>query len=158
VDFFTDSSQNQGIPNSPKELINNFLTTGSSEVYIFTTSRTSEPQIAKLKSTGVKVQVTDSEQVDMEQVFVTLHKAGIRSVLVEGGGTLIAELFRLKLVDELTVYIAPKIFGGASSPTLVDGRGFNISTAPSLWLISVKRFDPQGGVLLKYKKPTLITS
>ncbi len=90
------------------------------------------------------------ERVDLVAVFRSLHEAGIRSVLVEGGGTLIAELFRLGLVDELTIYIAPKIFGGTSAPTLADGSGFLAEQAPGLKLKSVKKFDDEGGILVHY--------
>ncbi|MBE3118636.1 MAG: dihydrofolate reductase family protein, partial [Candidatus Atribacteria bacterium] len=90
------------------------------------------------------------ERVDLVAVFRSLHEAGIRSVLVEGGGTLIAELFRLDLVDELTIYIAPKIFGGNSAPTLADGHGFLPNQAPGLKLESVEKFDNEGGILVHY--------
>jgi 2,5-diamino-6-(ribosylamino)-4(3H)-pyrimidinone 5'-phosphate reductase len=94
--------------------------------------------------------VAGHERVDMTEVFQSLYSAGIRSVLVEGGGTLNAELLRLGLVDELTIYIAPKIFGGASSPTLADGPGLIPDEAPVLILLSVDKFDKEGGVLLHY--------
>ena len=44
-------------------------------------------------------------------------------LMVEGGGTLNFELLRLGLVDELSVYIAPMIFGGESAPTAAAGLG-----------------------------------
>ena len=69
---------------------------------------------------------------------------------MEGGGTLIAELFRLNLVDELTVYIAPRVFGGASAPTLADGPGFLPELAPVLEVVLIDKFDQEGGILVHY--------
>ena len=53
-------------------------------------------------------------------------------MLVEGGGTLNFELLRLGLVDEVQVFVAPLIFGGATSPTLADGAGLPRELAISL--------------------------
>jgi 2,5-diamino-6-(ribosylamino)-4(3H)-pyrimidinone 5'-phosphate reductase len=127
-----------------------FLTSGPAQVYLFTTRCTPPEVLAAFEPTGVMVSVMGQERVDLVAVFRSLHEAGIRSVLVEGGGTLIAELFRLGLVDELTIYIAPKIFGGNSAPTLADGSGFLSEKAPNLKLKSVEKFDDEGGILIHY--------
>ena len=131
--------------------LDEFTSAGSSQVFLFTTPRSSPEVIARLQRAGVVVQVSAGERVDLEAAFEFLHQAGIQAVLVEGGGTLIAELFRLGLVDELSIYIAPRIFGGARAPTLADGDGFLPEQSPRLELISVERCDPEGGVCLHYK-------
>ena len=69
--------------------------------------------------------------------------------MVEGGSTLNFELIRLGLVDEITVYVAPMIFGGESAPTMAAGSGLKRSEAIPLELIEVEKWD-DGGVLLKY--------
>lgn len=130
--------------------LENFLASGPAQVYLFTTRCTPLEAIAALETTGVTARIMGQERVDLVAVFQFLHEAGIRSVLVEGGGTLIAELFQLGLVDEMTIYIAPKIFGGNSAPTLVDGSGFLAEQAPRLRLKSVKKFDDEGGILVQY--------
>jgi riboflavin biosynthesis pyrimidine reductase len=56
---------------------------------------------------------------------------------------------RLGLVDELTAYVAPMIFGGESAPTLAAGAGLERSNAISLQLIDVEKWE-DGGVILKY--------
>ena len=48
---------------------------------------------------------------------------GINRLMVEGGGTLNFALLRLGLVDELTAYVAPMVFGGETAPTLAGGPG-----------------------------------
>ena len=89
-------------------------------------------------------------RVDLPAVLESLCDLGIRKLLVEGGGTLIAEFLRLGLVDELTVYIAPKILGGATAPSLVDGPGFMPEQAPRLQLVSVEKLDEEGGLMVHY--------
>ena len=69
--------------------------------------------------------------------------------MVEGGATLNFELMRLGLVDEVTAYVAPMIFGGESAPTMAAGSGLERSEAIPLKLIEVEKWD-DGGVLLKY--------
>jgi 2,5-diamino-6-(ribosylamino)-4(3H)-pyrimidinone 5'-phosphate reductase len=127
-----------------------FLTAGKSQVYLFTTDCVSPELVTGFESLGATVRAEGKDKVDLAAVFRSLHQDGIRSVLVEGGGTLIAELFRLNLVDELTVYIAPKIFGGTNSPTLADGGGFAEDKAPRLKLKSVETLDDEGGILVHY--------
>jgi 2,5-diamino-6-(ribosylamino)-4(3H)-pyrimidinone 5'-phosphate reductase len=60
------------------------------------------------------------------------------------------ELMRLGLVDELMIYVAPMIFGGANAPTLADGLGLTRSDAITLKLMNVETYD-DGGILLRYK-------
>jgi 2,5-diamino-6-(ribosylamino)-4(3H)-pyrimidinone 5'-phosphate reductase len=90
-------------------------------------------------------------RVDLVGAMAKLAQLGVKKVLVEGGGTLNFELLRLGLVDEVQVFVAPKIFGGAAAPTLADGIG---GLALGLSLTSVEAVA-DGGVLLRYKvKPS----
>jgi riboflavin biosynthesis pyrimidine reductase len=69
--------------------------------------------------------------------------------MVEGGATLNFELLKLRLVDQLSAYIAPMIFAGESAPTMAAGSGLERSAAIPLRLVSVEK-EEDGGVLLKY--------
>ena len=64
-----------------------------------------------------------------------LKKRDIHRLMVEGGATLNFELMRLGLVDELTIYIAPMIFGGEKAPTIAAGSGLVRSDAIPLRLV-----------------------
>jgi 2,5-diamino-6-(ribosylamino)-4(3H)-pyrimidinone 5'-phosphate reductase len=132
------------------KLDGNFLTAGPARRLIYTTRRTLPEQVTRLEEAGAQVFVLSDSVVRLQQVMKSLYQQGIRKLLVEGGGTVIAGLFRLGLVDELTAYIAPRIFGGASAPTLADGPGFLPGQAPGLQLESVEKFDDEGGVLIHY--------
>ena len=128
----------------------NFLHEGDARVVIFTTQRTSKEELASLRSQGVDLFVHEGERVDLQEMMHTLHKMGIERLMVEGGATLNFELIKLGLVDEVSAFVAPMIFGGETAPTLAAGSGVARSAAVPLKLIHVENWD-DGGVLLHYK-------
>lgn len=127
-----------------------FIKAGPARVVIFTTSQTSITQLENLRALGVEVFVDDSARVDLNKMMLTLKKIGVDHLMVEGGGTMNFELMRLGLVDELTMYVAPMIFGGASAPTLADGLGVPRDAAIGMKLIDVEKWE-DGGIFLRYK-------
>jgi riboflavin-specific deaminase-like protein len=78
-----------------------------------------------------------------------LSERGIKNVLVEGGGTLNYSFFRDKLVDEMYVTLTPRVLGGVSAPTVVDGKGFTRSSQIRLTLVSSRRRGDE--VFLRYR-------
>lgn len=129
-----------------------FLNAGPARIVIFTTQGTSKKQLEFLRARGVEVFVHETERVDLPKALSTLKVTGINRLMVEGGATLNFELLRLGLVDELTAYLAPLVFGGESAPTLAAGPGLVRSAAIPLKLIDVEAWE-DGGVLLKYQIP-----
>ena len=123
-----------------------FLTSGPARIIVFVPCGISD---ASLASSGVELHAADEGRVDLAAAMVTLAQLGIQRVLVEGGGTLNFELLQLGLVDELQVYVAPLIFGGASAPTLADGVGVSRELAIRLAAPTVEVWQ-DGGVLLRY--------
>ena len=132
------------------QLDGNFMAAGPSRRLIYTTQRTPPAQIQRLEKGGAQVFIMGELRVDCCAMLESLLGLGIRKAMLEGGGTIIAEFFRLDLVDELMVYIAPRIFGGASAPTLADGLGFLPEQVPLLRLEAAEEFDDDGGVFLHY--------
>jgi 2,5-diamino-6-(ribosylamino)-4(3H)-pyrimidinone 5'-phosphate reductase len=131
------------------KLDSDFLNTGPADIVIFTTRWTSKHHVSELKSRGVDVYVDDSEKVNLPAALETLKEIGVQRLLVEGGSTLNFELLRLGLVDEVTVYVAPMIFGGANAPTLAAGHGLERSEAIPLKRVDIEKWE-DGGVLIKY--------
>lgn len=127
-----------------------FVKAGDARVVIFTTHRTSKEQLERLRTRGVEVFADDAPRVDLVKMMSTLKEMGVGRLMVEGGGTMNFELLRLGLVDELTLYIAPMIFGGANAPTLADGLGVPRDAAIEMRLQHIQQWD-DGGVVLKYK-------
>jgi len=129
-----------------------FLTAGPARIVIFTTHKTSNQTLELLRERGVEVFVHNSERVNLTEALHTLKELGIQRLMVEGGATLNFELLRRGIVDELTAYTAPMIFGGESAPTMAAGSGLARGAAIPLKLIGAEVWD-DGGVLLKYKIP-----
>lgn len=126
-----------------------FLSAGPADIVIFTTHRTSKRHLSLLKARGVDLYVDDAEKVDLGRALATLKDLGIDRLMVEGGATLNFELIRLGLVDEITAYVAPLIFGGATAPTLAAGPGLERNAAIPLQLVEAEKWE-DGGVLLTY--------
>ncbi|WP_456418801.1 2,5-diamino-6-(ribosylamino)-4(3H)-pyrimidinone 5'-phosphate reductase [Methanocaldococcus infernus] len=115
---------------------------------IATTEKANKEKIKALENLGVEVIVCGKEKVDLKKLMEILYEKGIRSILLEGGGTLNWSMFKEGLVDEVSVYIAPMIFGG-KSVSYVDGEGFkSVDEAVKLKL---KNFYKLGeGIVLEF--------
>ncbi len=62
-------------------------------------------------------------RLHLAQAFRELRARGLRRVLVEGGGGLVAEMFAWDAVDQVLAFLAPKVIGGRFAPTPVAGEG-----------------------------------
>lgn len=97
-----------------------------------------------LRQFGVEVISTReyNGRVDLDHLMDILGSMGIDSILLEGGGTLAYSAFKQNIVDKVVYYIAPKIFGGNSAKTSVQGDGFGkISQCVKLYNTSVELIE-----------------
>jgi len=78
--------------------------------------------------------------LDIHAVAAELAARGVRHVLVEGGGRLHRTLFEADLVDELHVFIAPKVL--AQGAGWLGGPGIPLAEAPQLRIESVTTVGP----------------
>jgi riboflavin-specific deaminase-like protein len=62
-------------------------------------------------------------RVHLEALLEELHERGKLRIMIEGGPTLLGAAFDAKRVDEVCVFIAPKVIGGKQAPGAVSGRG-----------------------------------
>jgi 2,5-diamino-6-(ribosylamino)-4(3H)-pyrimidinone 5'-phosphate reductase len=95
------------------------------------------------------VWVAPSTRIRPAVVLNELHKRGCKRVLLEGGGELNFSFLAEGLVDELYITITPRILGGRTAPTPVDGPGFLRATQLGLELISSRRRGEE--VFLRYR-------
>lgn len=101
---------------------------------------------------GVEVIFVDEKDgsIDLNSLMNMLGEMGIDSVIVEGGGTLNYSMVKSDLVNEIMIYMAPKILGGKDALTAVEGQGFETpDTAAEFKLVETKIFE--GDILLRYK-------
>jgi len=115
--------------------------------YVLLSDAAPGEQVADLRDAGAEILTAGDERVDLPAAFDALADRGIDKLMVEGGGEIIFSLFDAGLVDELTVFVGPKIIGGRDAPTLADGDGF-VEAFPSLSLAGVERLDE--GVVLRW--------
>jgi len=107
------------------------------------------------KTYGTNVEVIQCQMgnngfIDLHDLLTLLDKRGIKTLMIEGGSTVIWNFLKHKLVDELFVYIGPMIVGGKHTPTMADGEGMgNLDELVSLEIVETQRLGP--GLLIHYK-------
>jgi diaminohydroxyphosphoribosylaminopyrimidine deaminase/5-amino-6-(5-phosphoribosylamino)uracil reductase len=107
---------------------------------IAVSANASQEKIRLLRRAGVEV--IQIEIMDMQVLLQELAGVGIIKIMVEGGGEVHASIFEEGLADEVCVFIAPKIIGGAAAKTPVEGIGIQkMIESLSLEEITVDRID-----------------
>lgn len=79
----------------------------------------------RLEAAGCEV-LSLSAQTHAERLVELLRELGRRgmtNVLVEGGGQLLGQLADQGAIDELHVFVAPRLIGGAAAPSPLGGSG-----------------------------------
>ena len=69
----------------------------------------------------VEVLRCGKDDVDLRLLLERLAARDVRTVLVEGGSTVIWSFLHHGLADELKVFVASRVLGGRSAPTLAGG-------------------------------------
>lgn len=108
------------------DLVSNLVLTAKDfPLIIAHTSEVSQDKINELRDRGVETILcqTCDNRVDVEDMLALLAKRGIDSILLEGGGELNYSFVDKNCVDEVCVFIAPKIVGGRDAKTPVAGEG-----------------------------------
>lgn len=82
---------------------------------------------AQLEMAGVQVLMLPSENghVSLNALMHVLGEMHLDSVLIEGGAELHEAALRAGIVQQVQIYIAPKIFGGRDAKTAVAGTGID---------------------------------
>lgn len=100
-------------------------------------------RVIRARTAGVPSRRGDSLRVDLRALGRKLVALGIYSVFAEGGPTLLGQLFDKRLVDEIAVFVAPRVLGGERARSPVEGSGV-ASLGGALWLsdFSVEKVGP----------------
>lgn len=86
----------------------------SARTIVATTSSASSAAVRRVRAAGADVlqlPADDRSRVDLRTLLERLRAMGLSTVLVEGGRGMITSVLRDRLVDRLTVCIAPKVIG-----------------------------------------------
>lgn len=100
---------------------------------------------AHLQKCGVEVITLPGDpggRVDVGAAAQFLAERGLLYVLLESGGALAASFWEARLVNRVLFFIAPKVIGGGSAPTPVDGTGLaqTMEGAVQLGKMRVRRY------------------
>ncbi len=97
----------------------------TAETLVFVKKSAPTERKAAIGKTGAQVieVETAGEKLDLKRVAGVLGSRKIASVMIEGGGGLLAAAFEAGIVDKAFFFVAPKIFGGRDAPTPVEGFG-----------------------------------
>ncbi|MDP8257973.1 MAG: bifunctional diaminohydroxyphosphoribosylaminopyrimidine deaminase/5-amino-6-(5-phosphoribosylamino)uracil reductase RibD [Candidatus Aadella gelida] len=113
-------------------------------VIIGTTELASKQKIRRLGSIpGVEIDVRKSQRgkVPLKSFLKGVAKKGLINILVEGGGEVVGNMLDNGLVDEVMVFISPKIIGG-SFGSIKGGGVKNIGEAYDLDHVKITNIGP----------------
>lgn len=89
------------------------------------------------------------DEVDLVALLDHLSSRGVKTLLVEGGSTAIWSFLRLRLVDEVKVFVASTVLGGHAAPTLAGGPG--VRTLEESFRLRLDKAERLGdGLLIEY--------
>jgi len=79
----------------------------------------------KLSKFPVELIVTGESSVNIKSLLRKLSAKKIKTILVEGGGTINWEFIKQNIFDELIVTLSPILIGGNNAISFVEGQGFD---------------------------------
>jgi diaminohydroxyphosphoribosylaminopyrimidine deaminase/5-amino-6-(5-phosphoribosylamino)uracil reductase len=98
---------------------------------------------ASWEAAGADVETFDPTSVGdvpLDALVERLGKRDVQAVVLEGGPTLSWSAIEAGVVDELVLYLAPKLVGGSDAPAILGGTGFApITDALDVRIRSIER-------------------
>ena len=125
----------------------------SSEIptIIVVSKKITDKNLLKLKKLPVEIIISGENSVNLKLLMKKLSTKKIKTILVEGGGTVNWEFVKNNIFNELIVTLSPYLIGGNDSISFVEGKGFaKITNSPKLKLKSIKRL--KNYLVLNYLK------
>ena len=101
------------------------------------------------------LEIVERADVSPAAVLQDLHRRGVTSVLVEGGGEVAAAFIQADLFDRIAVCCAPLLIAGRAAPGPLGGDGFSpLAAAPRLADFESSRKGPDF-ILQAFRKACL---
>jgi len=118
------------------------VTDGLAETWIVT-CRPAPEKKARFEEKGVRVIELEDDQIALSHLLDYLGSQQISTLFVEGGGQVNGSFIKEGLVDQIIVYLAPKIIGGTEALSSIGGEGFlKMSEVMNLEIRSVEQIGP----------------
>ena len=112
---------------------------GKSPVWVAVTEKAPLLRVQTLRTAGAEIiNVPEKDgHTDLAAVVDALAEREVTSVMIEGGGGIMAGAFEAGIVDRVLIYVAPKIIGGDRAPGPVGGAGIE-RLAEALALVDMR--------------------
>jgi len=118
---------------------------------IVVTKKITGKNLEKLKKSHVEIIFSGENKINLKSLVKNLKKRKIKTILLEGGGTINWEFLKNNLIDEFFITITPHLLGGMDSISLIQGEGYHkIIKSPKLRLHGVNRLE--NDLVLHYTK------
>jgi diaminohydroxyphosphoribosylaminopyrimidine deaminase/5-amino-6-(5-phosphoribosylamino)uracil reductase len=125
-------------------------TAGEAPVLVVAKSSATEDNVERLLQCGCEVLALDckSRQESINSLLDELGSRRMTNVLVEGGARVLGAFYEAHAIDEVHVFIAPKLIGGEDAPSAIGGSGVE-SIAEAMQLSRVAIEDVDGDIYLR---------
>jgi len=121
------------------------LREGAHQTLVATAFPADPGRVHELEALGAEVMTVPVGEartgIDLQEVFRTLGRRGVASVLVEGGAGLITSLLAGRLADRLVVVVAPKLIGRGIE-SIGDLGTTNVDEAITFSSVETRRLGP----------------
>ena len=137
---------------SPHAKVFGMKSASAPRTLVFAGDDCAEAEVARFRDVAEVVRVPESAAgLDLAAVLSHLTRAGIESVLVEGGGKTSGAFLRDGLVDEIVLFIASSLLGADSATPVVD---LPAATDPGkAWRVACSAVIPIGADLIVVGRP-----
>ena len=109
----------------------------------------SKSNLNRLKKFPLDVIVCGKTQVNLNKLLSILLKKRIKTVLLEGGGTLNRSFLKKNLIDEMIIALTPYVLGTENTINLFEGISFPSKFKTPLKLKNVQKSSNE--IILHYK-------
>ena len=91
---------------------------------LVTAASAPEEKLAPLRAAGCQILKGDGDMVSrLDSLLTHLGRQQATNLLVEGGAQILGSFLDAGAIDEVHVFIAPRLIGGAEAKTPLAGRG-----------------------------------
>jgi riboflavin-specific deaminase-like protein len=111
----------------------------NAERWVFCGREASPARMRSLEKSGVRVVKTRGLRPKPEEIVEAFGSAGVKRLLVEGGGEFNASFLEAGLVEKIHLTLVPLAIGGKDSPTWFEGKGFPLGKFPKFRLETCHR-------------------
>lgn len=114
---------------------------GKAETWIIVSNQVNQEKMNEFsEKKGVRIIQLQEPNLSISTMLTRLGEEGISSIFVEGGAEVNGSFLKEKAINQVIVYLAPKLFGGKQAPTAIGGSGIeSIDDSLQLTIKSVEQ-------------------